>query len=147
MIKKISSVVLGLMFVAQVALAGPVIIDIKPKEISKDPVVRDYAAALWEGFKDDPEFIPMVSVEGMPRIVVQIDAETIPVADDEEPRQFVYGVVLSVDWEGNNAPIFMTHSVGVGDKNKVDELGKEQAEQIKEALREMRGLMQYLQQF
>ena len=76
MVKKIVALLFAGFMVSSVASAElPVIVDIKPKEINKDPVVREYASALWESFNwdsSDTTFATVVSGEGMRRIVVQV---------------------------------------------------------------------------
>lgn len=147
MIRKIIGFVAVLMLATQVALASPVVIDIKPKEITKDPIVKEYASALWEGFKDDPDFIPVINGEGMPRIVLNIDAMTIPDGANSKEERFAYGIVLAVDLQGDDMPVILTQSVGIGTKKGIKKLGQEQAEQIKEALRGMKGIMETLQKY
>ena len=77
--KKILGIILLVMLVAQSAFASPTIVDIKPKDITKDPMVKEYAAALWEAFQSpDPDFITVVNGEGMARVIIQVDAASIP---------------------------------------------------------------------
>lgn len=147
MTKKIIGFLVGAMFVLQTAFAGPVMVEIKPKEISKDPILKEYAAALWEGFKDDPEFIPVVNSEGLPRILLQIDAVTIPYESSSEKERFAYGVVMAVDLQGDDMPVLLTQTVNIGNKKEMKKIGKEQAEQIKDALRKMKGVMGILQRY
>ena len=150
MVKKIVALLFAGFMVSSVASAElPVIVDIKPKEINKDPVVLEYASALWESFNwdsSDTTFATVVSGEGMRRIVVQVDAVTVPQAEgSKEDVQFAYGVVLAVDLEGDSPPIFLTQVVGVSKKKDLKKIAYEHATNIKDALRGMPGIMQALQ--
>ena len=149
MFKKIVVLLFASLMASSVASAElPVIIDIKPKEINKDPVVREYASALWESFNWDSSettFVTVVSGEGMRRIVVQVDAVSVPQAEGStEEAQFAYGVVLAVDLEGNSPPIFLTQVVGVAKKKDLKKIAYEHATNIKDVLRGMPGIMQAL---
>ena len=98
MVKKIVALLFAGFMVSSVASAElPVIVDIKPKEINKDPVVREYASALWESFNwdsSDTTFATVVSGEGMRRIVVQVDAVTVPQAEgSKEDVQFARSMI------------------------------------------------------
>lgn len=150
MIKKIIALLFVSLLSGSIASAElPVIVDIKPKEINKDPIVREYASALWESFNwdsGDTTFAVVVNGEGMRRIVVQVDAVTIPqVEGGKEELQFAYGIVLAVDLEGNSPPIFLTQVVGVAKKKELKKIAYEHAVNIKDALRGMPGIMQALQ--
>ena len=143
--KKILGIILLVMLVAQSAFASPTIVDIKPKDITKDPMVKEYAAALWEAFQSpDPDFITVVNGEGMARVIIQVDAASIPAQSEEKEDRFVYGVVLAADIYGSDMVIFLSQTVGVANKGDIKKIAATQAQDIKAALKSMSGMLRTL---
>ena len=144
--RKILGFILLVLLVAQGAFASPTIVDIKPKDITKDPMVKEYAAALWEAFQEpDPDFITVVNGEGMARIVIQVDAASIPAQSESKEDRFVYGVVLAADLYGSgDMLIFFSQTVGVSDKKDMKNLATTQVGHIKTALKSMPGVLRTL---
>lgn len=145
LMKKILGIVVLMLLVVQTALASPTIVDIKPKDITKDPMVKEYAAAIWEAFQEpDPDFITVVNGEGMPRIIIQVDAMSIPKQEGQKEEQFVYGVVLAADLYGSDMVIFLSQTVGVANKSEMKKIAATQARDIKTALKSMPGMLRAL---
>ena len=143
--KKILGIILLVMLVAQSAFASPTIVDIKPKDITKDPMVKEYAAALWEAFQSpDPDFITVVNGEGMARVIIQVDAASIPAQSEEKEDRFVYGVVLAADIYGTEMVVFLIQTVGVANKGDIKKIAATQAQDIKAALKSMPGMLRTL---